>query len=230
MKHVLIAEDDEHIRQGLVDALDSENYQVTAVDNGQKAVDQLQTLKPDLIILDIMMPEMNGYDCCKSIRKENDHTPIIMLTAKGEEIDKVLGFELGADDYVTKPFGVRELLARVAAHIRRSEKPKAEASSLPEHFKFGSADVNSLKYEAVHKKKSYSLSQRELDIIQCFLNHKDEVLTRDALLNHAWGIDYLGTTRTLDQHIAQLRKKIEVTPNNPKHIITVHGVGYKFTA
>jgi len=185
----------------------------------------------DLVLLDIMMPEKSGYDVCRDIRAINEDVPIIMLTAKGEEIDKVVGLKLGADDYMTKPFGIHELLARISAVLRRSKRQKNKDKELfQEPFMFGEFEVNPKTYKLYKQGRSIDLSERELKLICHFHDCPGEVLSRDKILNAIWGIDYLGTTRTLDQHIAQLRKKIEVDPSNPCLITTVHGVGYRYEA
>ena len=227
--NILVAEDDPHIRMGLVDTLESEGYAVKQAENGRQAEILFQEQVFDLVILDIMMPEKNGYDVCRDIRKMNEQIPIIMLTAKGEEIDKVVGLNLGADDYVTKPFGVHELLARIAALLRRTRAMRPnqkQANNDP--FLFGPYEVNPKTFKLTRGGKFVDISGRELTLIRCFFDHPGEVLSRDALLNVGWGIDYLGTTRTLDQHIAQLRKKIEADPAHPVLITTVHGVGYRY--
>jgi len=228
--HLLVAEDDIHIREGLVAALESEGYRVSAVPDGAQALACFEETPCDLVLLDVMMPEKNGFDVCRQIRRNNRDVPIIMLTAKGEEIDKVVGLELGADDYMTKPFGIRELLARVAAVLRRAARGAAEAcpGAAGAVFVFGAVTVNPKTMRAVRGRQSEDLTARELKLIELFLAHPDEVLSRDRLLNEAWGIGYLGTTRTLDQHIAKLRQKIEADTANPRHILTVHGVGYRF--
>jgi len=175
------------------------------------------------------MPEMSGYDVCREIRKLDSDTPIIMLTAKGEEIDKVVGLELGADDYVTKPFGLHELRARIAAVLRRTRRNQgAPARIAPEQFRIGRALVDCKTYQVTLGDQTHSLTSREIRLLEIFHTRPNEVLSRNDLLNAAWGIDYFGTTRTLDQHIAQLRKKIEPDPANPKYLVTVHGVGYRF--
>ena len=227
--HILIAEDDAHIREGLTDTLESEGYGVTGAGDGRAALAAFGQAAFDLVILDIMMPEKSGYDVCREIRKHNTTVPIIMLTAKGEEIDKVVGLELGADDYVTKPFGVHELLARIAAVLRRSHAAVETASpELPDEVGFGPCRIDRRKFRGVLGKRSFDLSAREIKLIDFFLTHPGDVLSRNDLLNAGWGIDYLGTTRTLDQHIAQLRKKIEPEPAAPTVITTVHGVGYRY--
>lgn len=226
---VLIAEDDANLRQGLIDLLEGEGYEVSAAGDGQKALDCFRRTKPDLVLLDVMMPEMSGYDVCREIRKTDSRTPIIMLTAKGEEIDKVVGLELGADDYVTKPFGLHELRARIAAVLRRVQNHQQEpVASLPEQFFVGQAMVDRKTYQVTIGSQSHSLTSREMKLLEVFHSRPNEVLSRNDLLNSAWGVDYFGTTRTLDQHIAQLRKKIEPDTASPQFLLTVHGVGYKF--
>jgi len=226
---ILVAEDDTNIRMGLVDTLESEDYQVTEAEDGQQALELFTKNSFDLVLLDIMMPEKSGYDVCRDIRAINGDVPIIMLTAKGEEIDKVVGLQLGADDYVTKPFGVHELLARISAVLRRSKR-HAQVEKKPARIKFmfGEFEVNIKTYKLSKQGKAIDLSARELKLLLHFHDHPGEVLTRDNLLNAIWGIDYFGTTRTLDQHIAQLRKKIEPDPSNPVLITTIHGVGYRY--
>jgi DNA-binding response OmpR family regulator len=175
------------------------------------------------------MPEKSGYDVCRDIRRQNEDVCIIMLTAKGDEIDKVVGLKLGADDYITKPFGVHELLARIAAVLRRGKRTSSGGKKIiHDPFIFGEFEVNPKTYKLSKKGKTIDLSERELKLIQLFFAHPGEVLSRDNILNAVWGIDYLGTTRTLDQHIAQLRKKIEIDPSNPSLITTIHGVGYRY--
>jgi DNA-binding response OmpR family regulator len=181
--------------------------------------------KPALIILDVMLPGRSGFEVCKELRARKNNTPILMLTAKGQEIDKVVGLGLGADDYVTKPFGVRELIARIHALLRRSgsgAEPDASAE-----FKIGAAVVDGKKFQIRRGKSTEELTLKELKLLQLFHAHIGEPLSRDRLLNEVWGYNYYGTTRTLDQVIVQLRKKLGDTANEPKHILTVHGVGYK---
>ncbi len=226
--HILIAEDDQHLRLGLIDLLNGEGYRVSAAADGAEALQLYRQEPPDLLLLDVMMPEKSGYDLCREIRREDPTIPIIMLTAKGEEIDKVLGLELGADDYITKPFGLHELRARIAAVLRRSQ-PQTDVSdrSVPEHFQIGAAQINRKTYQVELNGCSHNLTAREMKLLEQFFLYPDEVLSRDRLLNSAWGIEYLGTTRTLDQHIVQLRKKIEIDPAAPQVIVTVHGIGYR---
>lgn len=228
---ILVAEDDDNIRRGLQDTLESEGYEVTVAADGQAAIDAFREDHPDLVLLDIMMPRVSGFDVCREVRKDNASIPIIMLTAKGEEIDKVLGLGLGADDYVTKPFGVRELLARIDAVLRRSKPAPpgpGDAEAPPDRFTFGSVEIDRKRYEASREGAAVSITSRELELIDLFCRHPGEVLSRDTLLDRLWGVRYHGTTRTLDQHIAQLRKKIEKEPSAPRTIVTVHGIGYRY--
>jgi DNA-binding response OmpR family regulator len=228
---ILIAEDDANIRLGLVATLESEGYAVTAAGDGAQALRLFPQEKFDLVILDVMMPHKSGYDVCRELRARAATVPILLLTAKGEEIDKVVGLKLGADDYVTKPFGLHELLARVEALLRRSRteiRPAGAGAGLPPVFQFGAAEIDRRRFTAtVAGRKAAPLTARELKLLEVFAARPGEVLTRDALLNAVWGIDYFGTTRTLDQHVAQLRKKVERNPESPVTIVTVHGVGYR---
>ena len=229
--HVLIAEDDHNLQQGLLDLLEAEGYRVTTADDGQQAFDAFLSDSFDLLLLDVMMPELSGYDVCREVRKLNTTVPIIMLTAKGEEIDKVVGLELGADDYVTKPFGLHELRARIAAVLRRSRAQTTAPSNVPaEQFQIGTATINRKTYQVIINDEATNLTSREMKLLEVFHSRPDEVLSRNDLLNAAWGVDYFGTTRTLDQHIAQLRKKIEIDPASPQLLVTVHGVGYKLVS
>ena len=228
---ILVAEDDDHIRQGLVDTLESEGYDVLAAANGTAALLEYHDHDPDLVLLDIMMPGRSGYDVCREIRRSDSRVPIIMLTAKGEEIDKVVGLELGADDYVTKPFGVHELLARISAVLRRSRQsaaPQDDPVQLPDVLRIGAAEVDRRSYQGRLGDRTFRLTAREMKLLEAFFARPGEVLSRSHLLQEAWGFDYEGTTRTLDQHIAQLRKKIEPEPASPRAITTVHGVGYRY--
>ncbi len=230
---ILIAEDDANIRLGLIATLESEGYDVTAASDGEQALKLYPKHKYDLVVLDVMMPRLSGYDVCRELRKADPRTPVMLLTAKGEEIDKVVGLKLGADDYVTKPFGVQELLARVEALLRRARAtalPAArDADDLPTVFRLGTAEIDR-KAHTVRRDgaaEAETLTARELKLAETFARHAGEVLARDALLNAVWGVGYFGTTRTLDQHVAQLRKKIEPAPESPATLVTVHGVGYR---
>jgi DNA-binding response OmpR family regulator len=228
---ILIAEDDSNIRLGLTATLESEGYAVTAASDGAQALKLFPQEKFELVILDVMMPRASGYDVCRELRALGARVPVLFLTAKSEEIDKVVGLKLGADDYVTKPFGVHELLARVEALLRRGRGAVAtDTAKLPASFRLGGAEIDRKKFAVTIAGRTSALTARELKLAEVFAARPGEVLTRDALLNAVWGVDYFGTTRTLDQHVAQLRKKVETEPESPTTIITVHGVGYRYEA
>ena len=226
---ILVAEDDAHILEGLETTLASEGYAVEAVADGEAALAAWSRMRPDLLILDIMMPGRNGYEVCRAVRAADARVPIIMLSAKSEEIDKVLGLQFGADDYMTKPFGIRELLARVRAALRRAgpEAAPAPAAEAEANCMVGPVQVDVRRYRLVVRQAACDISDRERRLLRCFHDHPGEVLSRDQLLNAVWGIDYFGTTRTLDQHIAQLRKKLAGLGADAGLIQTVHGVGYR---
>jgi DNA-binding response OmpR family regulator len=228
---ILIAEDDLHIRQGLVDLLVNEGYEVTAAADGERTLQLLSEQTFDLLLLDIMMPRKSGFDVCREVRRRRSSMAVIMLTAKSEEIDKVVGLEMGADDYVTKPFGAHELRARITAVLRRtnpSVSPETNAPDLPDTLRIGEAIIDRKRYCCNLAGQSFKLTAREMALLEVFFRHPDEVLSRETLLNKAWGINYQGTTRTLDQHIVQLRKKVENDPAAPRVIVTVHRVGYRY--
>lgn len=226
--HILIAEDDQRIREGLVDLLESEGYRVTAAGEGSSAGSLLGKQDFDLAILDIMMPGKSGYDLCRDLRAAGSMLPVIMLTAKSEEIDKVVGLKLGADDYITKPFGVHELLARVDAVLRRVRRAAAAPATKKEAFRFGAARIYPDRYRVEIEGVIADLSAKELELILFFHKNAGRVVSRDEALDAVWGINYFGTTRTLDQHVARVRKKIEKDPANPCFLTTVHGVGYRY--
>lgn len=238
MKRILIAEDELAIREGLVDLLESEGYAVTAVADGEAAVAAWKAGGIDLALLDIMMPRLSGYDVCREIRKRDDGIPVVFLSAREEEIDKVLGLELGADDYVVKPFGVRELAARVKAALRRADNGATRGNSghtsavSTEPFSFGDCTVDPARFTLEVSRdgaiQSHELSSREVDLLRWFYDNPETVHSRDSLLERFWGVSYGGTTRTLDQHIVKLRQKIERDTADPRHILTVHGTGYRF--
>lgn len=227
-RSILVAEDDASIRLGLVDSLEGEGYAVIAATNGEEAVACFKEFRPELVLLDIMMPKLNGYDVCREIRQRDKAVPVIMLSAKSEEIDKVLGLELGADDYMTKPFGVRELLARVAAALRRCDNTGHAETSPTAAIPFGRALIDPVRRLLTRDGEDVALTQLEYRLLMVFHEHADSALSRDFLLNQAWGIDYAGTTRTLDQHVSQLRRKIEADPARPACLLTVHGYGYRY--
>jgi DNA-binding response OmpR family regulator len=225
---ILIVEDDAAILSGLVDLLAGEGFEVCSATNGNQALHVYEDEKPDMILLDIMIPEKSGYDVCKEIRRQDLLTPIVMLTAKGEEVDKVVGLEIGADDYIVKPFGVNELLARVRAVLRRSRARAATRKRDDRPIVFGKVRIDPRTLKGTRGKKAFNVTPREVYLMQFFSDHDGEVVERSLILDEVWGIKYEGTTRTLDQHVAKLRQKIEEDASHPKHIITVHGVGYRF--
>jgi two-component system, OmpR family, alkaline phosphatase synthesis response regulator PhoP len=222
---ILVVEDDPHISLGLEEVLKGDGFEVVACNRGDRALDAFCKHHPALVVLDVMLPGLSGYDVCKQFRAKKIMVPILMLTAKGQEIDKVVGLDLGADDYVTKPFGVRELLARIHALLRRRGGESGSEST--SEFAVGMATINPKSFELRRGKTSEELTAKELKLIQFFHAHAGEVLSRDRLLNEVWGYNYFGTTRTLDQVIVQLRKKLGDSGDEPKHLLTVHGVGYK---
>lgn len=223
---ILIVEDDAAILTGLADLLQGEGYETEQARDGKEALRLFAASRPSLVLLDIMIPEKSGYDVCREIRSRDARTPILMLTAKGQEVDKVVGLELGADDYVVKPFGVAELRARVRALLRRGragpETPRMDPIS------FGDVHVDPRTYEGRKGETPFTLTGLELKLLRYLLDRDGEVVERFDLLESVWGMTYEGTTRTLDQHIARLRRKIESDPALPRHILTVHGVGYRF--
>ena len=225
MRKVLIVEDDQAMAVALRDGFTYEGYSVQVARDGQHGLRLASEKGLDLVILDVMLPRMSGLDVCRQLRSTGNTTPIIMLTARGQEIDKVLGLKTGADDYVTKPFSFLELMARVEAVLRRASKPSAEV----EGVEFGDVGLNFKTLEAKKGGHSLELSPREFKIMRYFVEHRGEVVSRDQLLDHVWGYDGLPLTRTVDMHIAKLRQKIEDTPGDPRYIVTVHRVGYKFT-
>jgi DNA-binding response OmpR family regulator len=227
---ILIVEDDPHILLGLEEILKSEGFEVAVCNRGDQAVEMTNKYRPSLIVLDVMLPGLSGYEVCKQLRGRKVATPILMLTAKGQEIDKVVGLDLGADDYVTKPFGVRELLARIHALLRRLNDGAGTETKGANPFDIGSASIDPKTFQVKRGKSIEPLTPKELKLLQMFHAHPGEVLSRDRLLNEVWGYNYYGTTRTLDQVIVQLRKKLGDNGNEPKYLLTVHGVGYKLIA
>ena len=224
---ILIVEDDPHILLGLEEVLKSDGFEVAVCNRGDAAIAAAAKFHPALIVLDIMLPGLSGYDICKQLRAKKVATPILMLTAKGQEIDKVVGLDLGADDYVTKPFGVRELLARIHALLRRTSPTGASDANSHASFQIGPATIDPKTFQLKRGKSVEELTAKELKLLQLFFAHPGEVLSRDRLLNDVWGYNYYGTTRTLDQVVVQLRKKLGDNGDAPKHLLTVHGVGYK---
>lgn len=224
-KEILIIEDETGILMSLKDEFESQGYVVYAVEDGGRGLELAKDKKPDLIILDIMLPVLDGYEVCKKLRMEGDRTPIIMLTVKDKEVDKVLGLELGADDYVTKPFSFAELTARVKALFRRTEDMTKNMT----RYSFGEIDLDFEKYEAKKGGKRLDLTTLEFHMLKYIIQNKGKVISRDDFLDRIWGEDNVSVSfRTVDSHIANIRKKIENDQPNPKHILSIRGVGYKF--
>ncbi len=224
MAKILIVEDEIEMAKGLKDNFEFDGHEVLIAEDGELGLDLALNESPHLIILDLMLPKKSGFDVCKEIRAAGKKTPIIMLTARGQEIDKVLGLELGADDYLTKPFSVRELLARVKAVLRRYPEQQKAGQTV----KIGVVTIDLDKYTAHDDNGPLELSHKEFEMIKYFVQHKGETVSREKLLDDVWGYDAFPTSRTVDNHILQLRKKIEPQPEKPRHILTVHGIGYKF--
>ena len=224
MAKVLIIEDEPNMVLGLKDSCEYEGYEVAVACDGKEGLEKASTEKPDIILLDVMLPLMSGLDVCRTLRNRGFEIPILMLTARGEEMDKVVGLEVGADDYVTKPFSIKELLARVRAHLRRSSKQLVELES----FSFGDVELNFKKLTARKGGQALDVSAREFEILRYLIRHRGETVTRDQMLDEVWGYDSTPITRTVDNHIAKLRQKIEQDPSEPRHIITVHRLGYRF--
>ena len=226
MSLLLAIEDDPAILRGLADNLRFESYEVLTAADGQAGYALIREKRPDLIILDLMLPKLSGYEICRKVRAEGIQTPILMLTARGEEADRVLGLDLGADDYVAKPFSIRELMARIRALLRRAQPPK----TLPDELRFDDVAVNFVSYEAHKAGRPLEMTRKEFQLLRLLASRTGEVVARDELLNEVWGYENYPTTRTVDNHIAGLRAKIEREPADPQHLKTVHGVGYKFVA
>ncbi len=223
MKKILIVEDDPAISKGLVDFLENESFHTTSFSDGEKGYYAAKEGEYDLVLLDVMLPGKNGMDICRDLRKEKISTPIIMLTSKQEEIDKVLGLELGADDYITKPFSIRELLARIKAVLRRETKIEEDI----EEYTFGNVHINFKAMEANKDNKPIELSNLEYKVLKYLCQRENTVVDRNTLLDEVWGYENYPSTRTIDNFILSLRKKFEDDPSKPKYLLTVHSVGYK---
>ncbi len=224
MTRILIVEDEPNMVAGLRDNFEYEGYEVLTAGDGVEGLERALNGSPDLVVLDVMMPRMSGLDVCKQLKAKRPSIPIIMLTARGQEVDKVVGLELGADDYVTKPFSIRELLARVKAVLRRARPlPKEQ-----ERYSFGEVEVDLKSCQVTRKGAPVEVSSKEFELLKFFLCHSGETLSRDKLLEEVWGYDRFPTTRTVDAHIVRLRQKLEPKPEEPRFILTVHGTGYKF--
>ena len=224
MGKILIVEDEPDMVLGLKDNFEFEGYEVVTASDGVAGLERARALKPDLVILDIMLPKLSGLEVCKTLRSEGFQTPIIMLTARGQEIDKVVGLELGADDYVTKPFSIRELLARVRAILRRTDGTKKRLQK----YRFSDVELDFEAYRAKKGGAPLELSPREFELLRYLIERKGETVSRDKLLEDVWGYESYPSTRTVDTHIAKLRAKIGDSGSDPRYILTIHGVGYKF--
>lgn len=228
-KRVLVVDDEPSIVKLVQFNLEKEGYQVGVASDGEKALQMVKEMKPDLLVLDLMLPKVDGLEVCKQVRRENHHLPILMLTAKTEEFDKVLGLELGADDYMTKPFSPRELVARVKAIFRRvdvsKERPAAEKQAA---INVGNLVIDKEGYEVLRDDEPVDLTPKEFELLVYLAEHRGRVLSRDQLLNAVWDYDYIGDTRIVDVHVSHLREKVEEDSRNPVYIKTVRGIGYKF--
>lgn len=224
MSSILLIEDEPEMQRGLKDNLEFEGYKIDVVGDGKEGLKKMINRTYDLVLLDVMLPGISGFDVCKRAREKGVRAPIIMLTAKGEEVDKVLGLELGADDYITKPFSLRELLARIKAVLRRKGSGTAEDSGT---IKIGRIEIDFSTYTVTKKGKSVDMTPKECEILRFLWQHKNQVVSRDALLTNVWGYDESISSRTVDNFILKLRQKVEPSPSKPQHIITIHGTGYK---
>jgi len=224
IKHILLVEDDESILFGLQDILEDNGYQISTASNGIEGLKLATEKSIDLLVLDIMLPGMNGLEICKKIKKEKFELPIIMLTAKSSELDKISGLDYGADDYITKPFSLSELLARIRAIFRRVYPEKESLKQ----YSFGNVKIDFIKMQAFVNDCEIKFTRKEFAILEYLINRAGEVVHRHELLNNIWGYDKSPSTRTVDTFILEIRKKIEETPSNPKHIVSISGVGYRF--
>jgi DNA-binding response OmpR family regulator len=225
VSRILIVDDEPAILRGLADNLKRELHEVLTAADGETGYRLIKEKKPDLVILDLMLPKLSGYEVCRQMRAEGMTTLVLMLTARGEETDRVVGLDMGADDYVTKPFSVRELLARVRALLRRTQPAKASIDQLT----VDKVTIDFLKYEARKAGKPFEMTRREFQLLQALASRPGEVVTRNELLDRVWGLEAYPTTRTIDNHIAGLRAKLERDPAEPKHLLTGRGVGYKWS-
>jgi len=224
-QRILIIEDEPDILRGLELNIKAEGYGVLTATRGDTGVKEALSNRPDLVLLDVMLPGMSGLDVCRELRRRGFDAPIIMLTAKGEEMDRVVGLEIGADDYVTKPFGVRELLARIRVRLRRHA---SGATGDESKLRFGDVDVDFDKHEVTRRGRRVDLTGKELEVLRLLARHRGEIVTRDRLLDEVWGYETYPTTRTVDNHILRLRQKLEEKPADPRYILSIYGEGYKF--
>jgi two-component system phosphate regulon response regulator PhoB len=223
---ILLVDDEESIVESIEYALKQEGFDVVSAFNGQEALQKVQLEKPNLIVLDLMLPELSGLEVCRILRRERNETPIIMLTAKGEEIDRVIGLEVGADDYLVKPFSLRELMARIRALLRRSKSVESD-SAQPETHRYEDLEMNLTEHKVTVRGKLVELSPKEFKILARLMSSPNKVFSREELLEQVWGLDFYGDTKTVDVHIRWLREKIEADPSNPRYVQTVRGFGYR---
>jgi two-component system, OmpR family, alkaline phosphatase synthesis response regulator PhoP len=222
---ILVVEDEPGLRLALTDRLAAEGYAVESAGDGESGLARATAERFDLILLDVMLPKKSGFDVCRDLRQAGNDTPVLMLTARTQVADRVVGLKLGADDYVVKPFEVAELLARIEARLRR---PGARGATLPDRYRFGEVEIDFRRATVTRSGQPVELSAKEYQLLRYFIEHRDEVLSRNTLLDEVWGYDAMPTTRTVDVHVAWLRRKVEPTPRHPQFILTLHGLGYKF--
>lgn len=222
---ILIVEDEPDLLRGLALNIRAEGFDVLTAQTGDSGVKTALGERPDLVLLDVMLPGMSGLDVCRELRRQRFEAPIIMLTARAEEVDRVVGLEIGADDYVTKPFGVRELLARIRVRLR-----SRSGASTGDTVRFGIVEVHFDKHEAFRGGTRVDLTGKEFEVLRLLARHRGEIVTRERLLDEVWGYEHYPTTRTVDNHILRLRQKLEEIPSDPRHILSVYGEGYKFVA
>jgi DNA-binding response OmpR family regulator len=231
---ILVVEDEPALQETLAYNLEKQGYRVETAGEGRAALETARRLKPDLIILDIMLPGLDGIEVCKTLRRENFQSPVLMLTARDEEIDRVVGLEVGADDYLTKPFSMRELIARVKAQLRRTQVIREELNKIKtsapgqDALKFDNLVINRIRREVMLDSAVIALKPQEYDLLLFFAEHKGQMLSREFILERVWGWDYIGDSRTVDVHVRWLRQKIEADPSAPQRIVTVRGGGYRF--
>lgn len=225
-KRILLVEDEPGLVLTLSDRLTNEGYQVEVARDGEAGLARALKDPFDLILLDVMLPRKNGFDVCRDLRQRDINVPVLMLTARGQLVDKVVGLKLGADDYLTKPFEMMELLARIEALLRRA--PTTTDSHPVETYRFGSVQIDFRRAEIENNGQKIELSAKEFQLLRYFIEHREATLSRDELLNEVWGYDAMPTTRTVDVHVAWLRQKLEPNPKHPQYILTIHGLGYKF--
>ncbi len=222
--HILIIEDEPDLRDGLRHNLELDGYEVAVAADGEAGIEAARAGDFSLIVLDLMLPGIGGFDVLRTLREEGNTTPVIILSARGQDHDKVSGLELGADDYVTKPFGLAELGARIRAVLRRTSSDVA----VNDHYRFSGLEIDFRRFTVKRDGVEQQLSRYEAEILKMLVVHRDQVVTRNDLLRKVWGYTHLPTTRTVDNHIARLRKKVERTPDQPAYVTTVHGIGYRF--